>query len=83
MARMARSALEIARWFTVIIFTAFLIVQCFPNDPPVRMTTHLQAFDLMKEEVLKNHMNKLRSIGADASIFEGVEMDLSDDWPCN
>lgn len=67
------------------LFLLFAVAYSLLPDgkPDVVVETHQQAFDLMKQEVLSKHMDKLKAVGADASIFENVDMDVSDDWPCN
>lgn len=65
----------------VLCIVVFLSAQYEKSD--VVVETHEHAFDLMKEEVLSKHFDKLEAVGADESIFENVDMDVGDDWPCN
>ena len=58
-----------------------LIAACSEGD--VVVSTHQEAFNLMKREILAKHMGKLKSVGADASIFEDVNMNVLGDQPCN
>lgn len=61
--------------------TLLLLTAC--SEEKSTVTTHEQAFELVKREVLTKHMDRLVAVGADASIFEDVDMDVGDDWPCN